>query len=415
MKKIIGIVTALVLVLAGCSSSSEDVQTITIWNAGLYSADPNGVVTNEEMPFNKAIADFEADNPQYDVVVVDQDMDAFNQAFAAANQAGEGPDIVAMWAGSTTLGYAPYLMDLTDYLSDSEKSIYDTSSMSHIDFDPNQALVSLPLGFSTTGLFYNERIMDENGVDPSSIKTIDDLLSTSQTLLDGGVTPICSGEADGVTTIFAASELYVDLVGPDGLAKLYNGEVGVDNPDMVKALEAWKQVYDKGYTNPDWLSSNQSDSSLDFENGECGMIVEGTWAVSGFKTEMEDEFGVIPFPAISSDAPYGDYVASQPGMNVAVTNYTKNPEAAVELIKIFASPEYAEAENAILLDEESSKVVDEMNAWSEKSAMMIDSSITGEASQDFYKKVGLAMKGDVTIEEFTSELQTINQKALSEA
>ncbi|MFV0344488.1 MAG: ABC transporter substrate-binding protein [Anaerocolumna sp.] len=410
MKKIILSIVAFVFILAGCSSSGE-VETITIWNAGLNSSDPNATVADEEMPFNKVIADFEKENPQYDVVVVNQDMEAFNQAFAAANQAGEGPDIVAMWAGSTTLGYSEYLLDLNSYLSDTDLKTYDVSSMSHINFDPEEALVSLPLGFSTTGLFYNQKIMDENNIDPTSIQTMDDLLEVSNTLVDKGVTPICSGEADGVTSIFTTSELYLDQVGPEGLAELYSGSTSINNPEMVNALESWKQVYDLGYTNPDWLSSTQSDSSLDFKNGECGFLVEGTWAVSGFETEMEDEYGVVPMPAISDDAPYADYVASQPGMNVAVTNYSTNPEASVELIKSFASPEYAEAENAILLDEESSKVIDLMNSWSEKSGMMIDSAISGEASQDFYKKAGLAMKGDISMEEFTSELQTINEKS----
>lgn len=411
MKKIIALMTAFVLVLAGCGQGSESVETITIWNAGLYASDPNGTVTDEEMPFNKVIADFEEKNPQYDVVVVNQDMDAFNQAFAAANQAGEGPDIVAMWAGSTTLGYAPYLLDLNEYLSDSDAKTYDVSSMSHINFDPNDSLVSLPLGFATTGLFYNERILDDNGIDATKLTNMDELKAASQTLLDKGVTPICSGEADGVTSVFTSSEFYIDLVGPDGLADLYNGTVAVNNPDMVAALDAWKQVYDLGYTNPDWLSSNQGDSSMDFKNGECGFLVEGTWAVTGLKSEMTDPFNVVPMPAISADAPFGDYVASQPAMNVAVTNYTKNPEASVELIKEFASSKYAEDENAILLDEESSKVVDQMNAWSEKSGMMIDSAITGEAAQDFYKKAGLAMKGELSMEDFTAELQTINEKA----
>lgn len=409
MKKILSVMTILVLFLAGCSSDAAS-KELVVWNTGIIYEDPNEVLAPEEMPLNKEIAKFESDNPDYKVTLVNYDADSFNQAFTAANQAGKGPDVIITWAGTSTLDFAGYLEDLTPYLSDSDKETFDTSALTHIDFDPSKPMVGIPNGNTTTGLFYNKTIFEDNDINASDISTWDDVLTVSQTLLDNEVTPVCVGDVDGYTTTWAVGEFLIDQVGPEGLAELYAGTLPIDDQSFVNSLNTWKELFDNGYTNPDWASTNDGDALNDFTSGSCGMMVQGSWALHGFN-DLGEDYDVIKFPSISEDAPYADYVMSQPMVNVAVTNYSENKDAAVEFAKAISTPEFVEANDQILYaDDYTAGISTEMNSWATDSAMGFDSAINGEAASEFYKLAPTAVRGDVSVEDFLSQVQALSTK-----
>lgn len=409
MKKILSVMTILVLFLAGCSSDTAT-KELVVWNTGIIYEDPNEELAPEEMPLNQEIEKFEKDNPDYKVTLVNYDADSFNQAFTAANQAGKGPDVIITWAGTSTLDFAGYLEDLTPYLSDGDKEVYDTSALTHIDFDPENPMVGIPNGNTTTGLFYNKTIFDDNGIKAKDITTWDDVLTVSQTLLDNGVTPVCVGDVDGYTTTWAIGEFLIDQVGPEGLADLYAGTLSMDDESFINSVNAWKELFDGGYTNPDWASTNDGDALTDFTSGTCGMMVQGSWALHGFN-DLGEDYDVIKFPSLNEDAPYADYVMSQPMVNVAVTNYSENKDAAVDFAKAISTPEFVEANDQILYaDDYTAGISTEMNSWAVDSAMGFDSAINGEAASEFYKLAPTAIRGDITVEDFLAQVQALATK-----
>lgn len=408
MKRILLLLVAAVAVLAGCSQKEQ--QEIIFWNNGILYEDPNEQVANEDMPLSKAIAEFEKNNPDYKVTVVNYENDAFNQAFTAANQAGKGPDVVSMWAGSTTLGYQGYLEDLKGYMSEDELKMYDTSSLTHVGFEPDGALVGLPGITTATGIFYNKEIMEANKINTDEIKTWDDYIAVSKSLSKNDVTPLCVGDVDGYTSTWAVGEFFIDQVGPQGLADLYNGKVGMDSEEMANSLASWKEIFDAGLTNPDWASTNDGDALKRFTEGSCATMVQGSWALHGF-SDMGENFGVIKFPSIDADAPYADYIMSQPTQNVAVTNYSEKKEKAVEFAKLISTPEFILETNSILYGNEyTSSISDVMQSWADQSAMGFDSATTGEAASEFYKLAPSAVRGDLSIDEFLKQVQAANSK-----
>lgn len=411
MKRLICLLIAAVLLLAGCGSSTEATKEIVVWNAGIMTEDPAGVVPDEEMPMQKAIDQFEEDNPEYYVTVVNYDAESLNQALTAANQAGEGPDVVAMWAGAQTMVFKDYLLPLDEYLTEEEKAIYDTSAMTHLNFDPEQPMMAFPGNGSTTGVFYNVELLEASGIDPDSIVTWDDFMEANKTLTENGSTGTCVGDADGYTTTWAAGEFLIDQVGPEGLSALYNGEASINSPEMALAIETWSELFAAGYTNPDWRSTTDGDAIKQFTAGSCGFMIQGSWAISQF-ADMGSNIGVIKFPSISEDAPYGDYVMSQPIINVGVTAYTEYPEASVELAKAFSSPEFLDEQLAIEnSNEDLAALNQEMASWSEegKTAMGFDSAIDIEAATEFYKLAPMAVSGEMPVEEYLATVAALDK------
>lgn len=409
MKRIIGVLSLFIIVLGGCSKDVES-HEIVFWNSEVLAEDPNGVIPDEEMPLALAIDQFEEDNPGYTITTVDYSFDEFQQAFTAANLAEEGPDVVAMRTGSTTLGYSNYLQPLDSSLSNKEKGEYDVSAISHLNFNMDDDLIAFPSTSYATGIFYNKSIMNDNDVDIESVVTWDDLLAASDKLLSAGVVPMCAGDVGGAASVWNVASLYIDLVGPEGISQLFTGEVDFNNPDTITAISTWKQMIDNGYLNQDWSSTTDGDAIDDFVNGGCGMLTQGTWA-AGLFGGLGEDLGVIKIPQISEDAEYGDYVMSQPIANIAVTSYSEEQEKSIEFAKMISSPEFISANTAIQYgDENVANVVEEMNEWTDLSALSFDTVLSAEADAEFYKLIANTLKNDESVEELLTSIDEINKK-----
>ncbi len=396
--------------MVGCSSKKEAVkeQKIVIWNAGIQTTDDSGKVKKEDLPINKAIAKFEAANPGCKVDVIDYSMDDLQKAFTAANLAKQGPDIVALWAGSPTNAYKDYLVDYNKYMNDNEKKIYDVSSLLHADNNSKEKLMGLVNGDPSTEVMYvNKEIFDKNGV---KIPTNwEELQTASEQLKAKGVTPLMYGDKDGYTSTWLLSALLASKLGPDNIGKLTTGEEKMSGAAFQDSLKLMKDYIGKGYTNPDYLTLSDGDAVQNFIQGKAAMIVHGNWASRDF-ANLGDKVEVIKIPVPSSD-PFAGDIPSQPNINVVVTNYSKNVDKAVEFAKQIASPEYiADSQKAFYSDPNTLKIADKINGFTAegKNVTGFDSLITGDAATEFYKLVPTYIKGTLKLDDFTAKLDALN-------
>ena len=286
MKKLIALamVALLALSLVACGSSgSGSKKELVIWNAGIQTSDTSGTLEKSQMPVYALIEEFEKTHPDYKVTLVDYGMDDLNKAFTSANMAKKGPDMVSIWAGSTTLAYQDYLVDLNQYLSEEEKATFDISSLLHKNNNSQEALVGLRYGLDATGvLYYNKEIFEQNGLEVPA--TWSEFVAVSEKLKAAGITPLVLGDKDGHMSTWVTCSFLGNLLGPDGIRNMTSGgSVAMSGPEFTTTLSTWKEYVDAGYTNVDYLTKNTDDALTDFVQGKGAMMIHGNWASSNFE------------------------------------------------------------------------------------------------------------------------------------
>ena len=96
-------------------------------------------------------------------------------------------------------------------------------------------------------LFYNEDILNENGIDPASIKSWDDLMAACEKLKSNGVQPFEMGEKDDYRFGHLHSALNYKTYGCDMAEKLGTREVAYDGEEQKEIYQMIKDAADKGY------------------------------------------------------------------------------------------------------------------------------------------------------------------------
>lgn len=124
-------------------------------------------------------------------------------------------------------------------------------------------------------------------------------------------------------------------VSPDGL------EVDgyLNNEGWVKAMQWWYDTYNTWNISPKGTKPAESDGL--FSAGKVAMLVGGTWAIPGFmeaKNEGRLDFDIVPHPYFAEGKP----VTGTNSWHLAISPYSKNPEAAAKFIKYMVGKETSE-------------------------------------------------------------------------
>ncbi len=414
-KKLACVLAAAMLmgILSACGSSegSSDgkKKELVVWNAGIQTSDTSGELTREKMPVFDLIEEFESTHHDYKVTLVDYDMDNLNKAFTSANMAKQGPDMVAIWAGSTTLAYQDYLIDFSEYLTEEELQEFDTSSLLHKNNTSQEAFIGMPYGLDATGvLYYNTEIFEQYNLEVP--ETWSELIEVSEQLKAEGVTPMIIGDKDGYCSTWAVCSMLGNIMGPDGIRNLASGgSVPLTGEEFTTALTTWKEYVDAGYTNVDYLTKSDGDAITDFVQGKGAMLLHGNWACSDFEA-MGDKVDLTRIPALDG-TDYMDYMYSQPNINLIIPSCSENIEAAVDLCKMLSSTESTEKSNEALYSKETAARLSRKSkelTGEGKNVTGFDSIVSGEAANEFYKLVPTYLKGSITLEDFTAKLQELN-------
>ncbi|WP_239151761.1 ABC transporter substrate-binding protein [Virgisporangium aurantiacum] len=140
-------------------------------------------------------------------------------------------------------------------------------------------------------MFYNKKILDQYNLKPPT--SWGELLAMAQTLKSNGVTPFYH-----TSILFSFVWFQQMLVGsdPELYAKLSEGKAKYTDPGVVKVMEQWKDLIDKGYFSD---PGDKTEPAALMKSGKTAMGVWGTW----FNTSMTqagmkpgDDYGMFFIP-----------------------------------------------------------------------------------------------------------------------
>lgn len=266
-----------------------------------------------------------------------------------AMASGTGPDIFGVQAGAMQIVYSPFMENLTPYSqkawgNDWKSRFYSFGLDPMVSGDTTRAL---PLYVSAAGyLWYNKTILDKYGLQPP--KTFNEWVTLSNTLTSKGVTPFVQGAKDA----WVDYDMYIALANGVAPGKFYQAEAGKlswTDPDLVKAMSYWQQMFHNGIMQKGALGASQyPDANNLFSEGKAAMILMGTWndgamtksalasnaSTLGVKTNYE--FLPINFPSLDGSGQPGRPFGG-PDTAVAINKASSVKDAAWQVLQWLTS------------------------------------------------------------------------------
>ena len=329
-------VFVLSLLILGSVATAQDREQITMW---FWGAPPE----HQETMGIVLVDAFNESQDEYELTV--EFRNTVDNDIAVALAAGSGPDIVY---GSGPSFVAPYaaagqLASMEPYAEEygwRERilaPIYESGTV-------NGELFALPNSLNTLGIFYNKRVLEENGWEPPT--TIDELEQIMQEAIDLGLYASVTGNKgwrpvnENYTSLFLTH-----MAGPNAVYDALTGEIPWTSDEIVAAMERSAEWYQSGFlAGEDYVNLNFNDSVQLLAAGESPFFVGPTlvfqFATQFFNEEAGnvDDLGFIPFPSIG-DLPYPLYTLGTTA-SLSINGNSEHPDAAAAVIDLMMTQEF---------------------------------------------------------------------------
>ncbi|WP_299773761.1 extracellular solute-binding protein [uncultured Tateyamaria sp.] len=282
------------------------------------------------------IENFEAANPDITVKMTHFPYADYRTKVAAAIPAGEGPDVVQLFYGW-----------LNDYVAAEliQPLPADTFPTAQIDeqfFPMVQAMKegdqywALPTAVRSLALFYNERLLDDAGVEPPT--NFDELMAAAKAMTKrdgaGNITQV------GITAGMTAQDHHWWR---EGLIRQFGGEPYLDDYQTVnyntEAGQEALEFYASLFTGDDAVSAIgfMDEPQAAFKAGRAGFHIDGSFRIGSLDKTRGLKWGVTELPA-TADGVQSNY--SSYWVNAITTKAEgEKYDAAVKFMEYVTSDE----------------------------------------------------------------------------
>jgi len=421
------VVISTILLAVGCTPTlkAEPVK-LSIWINGRDSfIGPNEQqLPQDQWYISQAIKRFEAANPGVTIELITQaDAYAAHQMFRTAGLAGNAPDIGNFWSGQFTFPLEDVITPINDKIPQADKEQllgWDTVT---VGFKEGNPILGYPTPDNQMCIFlYNKKIIQEVGLDyeANPPRTMEVFFADMEKIKNAGYIPIAADEAiDGYAYYFfqIAAYWWVQQNGFDPILAADRGESNfVDDQALITALNAYHDIWAKGYMNQDAATS--SDSWNKFLQGKVAMVPR----VNSFIKDAQDALGaenvgaIIP-PDISDTAKIKNGTIGGPGQDLVVAKNSKHPDIAVKFMSFLNSKDEVLKLNEFQtkvpirkdvteadLKLEPGSIGSKLIEWSKNYIFWVDNSLSAAVVNDFNKLLPLVLTGKMTPEELAAQL-----------
>jgi multiple sugar transport system substrate-binding protein/raffinose/stachyose/melibiose transport system substrate-binding protein len=289
---------------------------------------------------------FNSENPQYILTHTPIESEAFKTSIRVMLAGGNPPDLFAYWAGARTqfIVDADRLSPIDDVFKDNDlDSVFPSVVLQGCTY--NGSKYFLPIGQHVVLFFYNKSVFEKAGIE--SVPTNwNEFLDVCEAIKAVGINPISLGSKNRWPAQSYFDYILLRTAGPEYRARLMAGEASYTDPQIVKTMELWKELIDRGYFNENTNAYDIFGSARMLANGEAGISLMGTW-ISQLDKPMGwtigEDYDFFPFPVI--DPTIAD-VACGPIDGVVLPKDAANPEAAKAVMAALASVTSQTALNA---------------------------------------------------------------------
>ena len=414
-------ITVFSIGLIGCSSgtsSSSATQkgtvTLTLWHIWDTSSDGNTA------PFKKAVADFEAENPNIKLNVLGQNSNNYTQKLQIALAANQGPDIIYTEGLGTMKPFVDggKFQALDSYIA--KAGIKDKLIPGALDnFTINNKVYSLPTTISIGMLYCNKDLFKQYGV--KLPETLSDLNAAVKVFSSKGISPMIVGGKDQWPACAYYDILALREAGVQGSKDVLNKKASWSQPAFVTAAKMLQDLSKNNAFNSSFLALGWDEAQQEFLQGKGAMLFTGSWLSSVIEADSSPIKGkvvALKFPTIPGTPGKSTDFVGGANDSFAMSSITKNKDVAFKAIEGITQDMAKESYLASsglpawkITNVDTSKLdplmVQQNNFIKNSTGMCLwfDSSIGSKASDDFHSLTMELLSNKITPENYGKQSQ----------
>ncbi|HAL74412.1 MAG TPA: hypothetical protein DCM45_04870 [Clostridiales bacterium] len=310
MKKVLSLLLLtvfLVMTLAACGQTvTTTTAPVTTGSTEVNNGEP---VTIKYLDWTKADQVIqtvtEAYMKEYKNVKVEIEFvpnDQFTTVLKTKVISGDAPDVFGMLVGSDLEEYAKagYVLDLSNepYIKDFGNSALDTATV-------DGKIYALPTKINASGVFYNKKMFEDYKL--SVPQSWEEFLSVCETIKGKGIIPIAQGHKTAWASLIIPYEIIAQTLYYQN-ATIYDdfisGKAKFNETGWNDAVTKYRELWQKGYFNEDFLATDYAQSVALFTNRQAAMVIVPTWALPLVnKGENTSDFGYFAFKMKKDNRP----------------------------------------------------------------------------------------------------------------
>lgn len=298
--------------------------TLTLWTIATES-------DSYHEPYNKAIAEFEANHPGVKIVHETFENESYKPKIKSAVAANELPDIFFTWGGGFSADFVASGRILSvDEVYEQYKDELPEAMLGNLTWDDKKYGSVYTMNVSM--LFYNKKMFADAGVQPP--KSYDELKAVCQAFIDKGITPFGISAKDIWNLAMAHDALTLKSAGAGAVKSvlLKDGAVSYNSPAFLDASKKWVDLVKMGAYSDSAIGLTNDEACATFYAGQVPMYIMGSWMPGSILTDAPDpeNFSAVPVPLINSgNAALTDFMGG-PSDSLMVSASTKYPELAAQ-------------------------------------------------------------------------------------
>lgn len=262
------------------------------------------------------------------------DTAAYQTAMQQSIRGEDAPGLFTWWSGPQmeTLASNGLLEDLTDLWPEYVESNGVAADIAE-SFTVDGKIYAVPYSIIYNTIIYNKNIFEQYSLAVPT--TFDEFLTVCQTLKDNGITPIALKNDSWAGFIWFQAML--GAFDPQLYQDICDGTKSYTDPDVVKVMTIWKEMFDKGYfslpmTIQDMDKSLASGTvAMELEpNYEAGTLVKEYGMVAG------EDIGTFVVPSMNGSKSVIFFEVTP----LCVARSSADKEAAKEVLKSWFKKEH---------------------------------------------------------------------------
>jgi len=382
---------------------------------------------NEKSIFEKLIASFEEKYPHVTVKYTSVPPGEYSQKLTTLISSGKAPDVFYV-GGSEFYRFAEAgtVLNLQPYLDETELFDPDNVWAQALDryrYDGAKVgagdIYGLPKDVGPWAFVYNKDLFDAQSITPPSAVagewTWDDMLEAAKKLT---IDSNGDGKPDqyGVAAYSLESAVWAN---GGNFIDYETGQVLVDQPAFYEAMQFVADLTNVHQVSPNTEAEQSMNGYTRFLNGQLAMFAMGPWDQPAF-WELPFNWDIAAWPASPNTGETATWLGS---MGFAISNKSKNPQEAFDLAAFLSLDEYGQRQNYEL-----GQAVPNLIDMSKGEFLAVDKAPASRQvfldiiedygrpdvpafSKDtqwidlFWQQASRVWNGEVTAQQFTSEIQ----------
>ena len=314
LKKTAGLALSVAL-LAGGSALAQ--QRTLVFNTDTSDPAPRAA-------FDQLIADFEAENPDIDVVVNMFDHEGYKTAIRNFLTA-DSPDLANWYAGNRMAPFvnAGQFMDVSDVWESAGLNESLASARASMTIDEKQW--GVPYTYYQWGIYYNKDVYAQVGAEVPA--NWDEFIANCALFKEAGIDCLTTGTSALWPGAGIFDYMNLRTNGYEFHMALTAGEVAWTDQRVRDTFAQWARLVEPGYVTENHAAIDWQDAATLLVQGRAANYVMGNFAVATFMDGgmTEDNLGFMPFPEITPGIPRAE---DAPTDTVHIPAGAKNVEDA---------------------------------------------------------------------------------------